>query len=507
MDRQHHHLSSHPRMIPSLNPPRQATTTARVFQLIAARLFCHQDSPPTTSCKVSGALKDLIARLNSERESRISSIHGALQLYPMHQPYRSISQIPPSARTLELTHLRIPTERRQCLFPLYLHSRMPHRSSVGLLNNASSARSSTTVQVDTKTHEDSSNTAPRKLLEAAEVRDLKRKSITVQDPLGSIELLKSHVAEQIVATRATHESVWLDSLNMPLANLRTFDQCVHLFSRNGLCPFELVVADIGEVPKPDEVPPDGFTRSDPLINGKSQWWNLETELKVFQGNCIVKTLTLPTPPTCLLSIRDGSSPAPQKPPPNASLSPPILALASGPHIYLYRDWEPLTKFTLPPVEPSSQEAEIWSQLLAPEAERAAQVAASEGPLEQGAGMNRELVAVALSELKALRETGNVELTIRSLRLMSLEGLRNNALFEGADFPTDAQVDFARAMAEKKLRIEPVITCGTTLDRVVGESKMDCLVFGSEEKRVYVISPPNYSIIEQSGRFCWCLRII
>ena len=41
---------------------------------------------------------------------------------------------------------------------------------------------------------------------------------------------------------------------------------------------------------------------------------------------------------------------------------PAIAVASGPHIFIYRNLRPYYKFTLPPLPVDTQENEIWNDL-------------------------------------------------------------------------------------------------------------------------------------------------
>ncbi|KAJ3215532.1 Bardet-Biedl syndrome 1 protein [Dinochytrium kinnereticum] len=150
----------------------------------------------------------------------------------------------------------------------------------------------------------------------------------------------------------------------------------------------------------------------------------------------------------------------------------MLALASGPSIYMYRNRQPFYKFSLPAVSPDPMEAEVWSNL-----------AEAAGGVLEGDGMDPVVIESAFFRLTHLRELANVFLTERSRRFLVVGG--------------EEREGFVRRSVGFPLVVEPVITCMTTLPRSNNPTNpIGCLVIGSEERVVYIISPPNYSIIEK-----------
>ena len=79
---------------------------------------------------------------------------------------------------------------------------------------------------------------------------------------------------------------------------------------------------------------------------------------------------------------------------------PAVAVASGPHIYIYKNMKPYFKFTLPSLEIHPAEKELW-----------AAISASEGGLD---------LASLLDGLQSLRaEVGDAKLTARTQRLLMI----------------------------------------------------------------------------------------
>ena len=79
---------------------------------------------------------------------------------------------------------------------------------------------------------------------------------------------------------------------------------------------------------------------------------------------------------------------------------PAVAVASGPHIYIYKNMRPYFKFTLPTLDIHPAEKELW-----------AAVSASENGLD---------LASLLDGLQSLRaEVGDAKLTARTQRLLMI----------------------------------------------------------------------------------------
>ena len=89
---------------------------------------------------------------------------------------------------------------------------------------------------------------------------------------------------------------------------------------------------------------------------------------------------------------------------------PAVAVASGPHIYIYKNMRPYFKFTLPTLEIHPAEKELWT-------------AASSASNSEGAGNNNGGgldLASLLDGLQSLRaEIGDAKLTARTQRLLMI----------------------------------------------------------------------------------------
>ncbi|KAJ3293459.1 Bardet-Biedl syndrome 1 protein [Blyttiomyces sp. JEL0837] len=263
-----------------------------------------------------------------------------------------------------------------------------------------------------------------------------------------------------------HSKVWLDALNAPLAGVYTLNNCVALMeSPDDLGVVELVVADLGR----------GVITTSGGGSGRGGERGFETRIKVFQGNRLTKEFSIPDPASAISVFYDTDydpqlqsqtprsqpqltktqsskssqsisvsipTPQPQPLPPN-----PILAITSGPNIYLYKSHIPCTKCTLPPLPPNPHELTLWNQLRE-ECIRAKNAELEYGPGSAVAGIDRGVVRRVVCGLKELRDQGVVDLCARSLRIVALAGeIKDSGVVD------EIAVSYARAVASVELKIE------------------------------------------------------
>ncbi|KAJ3106506.1 Bardet-Biedl syndrome 1 protein [Phlyctochytrium bullatum] len=194
------------------------------------------------------------------------------------------------------------------------------------------------------------------------------------------QLLAQHLAQDRQQTVDRHNAFWLHSLNAPQAGIRTFSQCMCLTSVDGSGEHELAVAEVGDTPSwllsaVVTAREERYAAADlgiGVANGRwggarkvtgrnaakpphttpteNFWLEFKTKLKCFRGNHLVSESTLPVPPTALVSFHADAT------------QTPLLALASGASLYLYRQRRPYFRFTLPNIAPDPLEAEVWRNL-------------------------------------------------------------------------------------------------------------------------------------------------
>ena len=88
---------------------------------------------------------------------------------------------------------------------------------------------------------------------------------------------------------------------------------------------------------------------------------------------------------------------------------PAVAVASGPHIYIYKNMRPYFKFTLPTLEIHPAEKELWTA--------ASSASTSEGAGNNGGGLDLASLLDGLQSLRA--EIGDAKLTARTQRLLMI----------------------------------------------------------------------------------------
>lgn len=219
-------------------------------------------------------------------------------------------------------------------------------------------------------------------------------------------------------TTAASKQLWLDAWSDPLAQLKAFSPCVHACNLSGDGDWRLVVADA------------------------------EKKLKVWKGTQKVSEQELLDVPVAMTSFI----------PDNATPKLPALAIASGPHIYIYRNLRPYYKFTLPPESIAAEEETVWSKLHAGE-------------------LNLQ---VAEGTLVGLQEKG-VALTARSLELLSLSD-------------ADAKSSLVQHSAGQPLVQQTVITCMDVIRQALDEpDAVSSLVVGTESGRVMVLNTAGTAV--------------
>ncbi|KAI9207807.1 ciliary BBSome complex subunit 1-domain-containing protein [Polychytrium aggregatum] len=150
---------------------------------------------------------------------------------------------------------------------------------------------------------------------------------------------------------------------------------------------------------------------------------------------------------------------------------PALALASGPSLFIYRNRRPYFKFTLPKVPANPLEEDVWQSIRA-------------APTHESGQIDPQCVDDAWKLLREIRESSTGELTNRTLLFLSMDD-------------EISRIEFVQKVKDQPLTREPAITCIAAIKRhSKDEESMDCLIVGSEEKIVYILSPPNFTIVEK-----------
>ena len=126
---------------------------------------------------------------------------------------------------------------------------------------------------------------------------------------------------------------------------------------------------------------------------------------------------------------------------------PAVGVASGPHVFVYRNLRPFFKFTAPPVELDPNEHSIWKQAVEGEAD----------------------APTIRAMLKAAHDDG-AKLSSRSLAMLPMED-------------EDQLAAHVERVVKFPLRQDTVITCMATMAKMVEEpDAMSSLVIGTESKR-------------------------
>ncbi|GAX73330.1 hypothetical protein CEUSTIGMA_g784.t1 [Chlamydomonas eustigma] len=247
------------------------------------------------------------------------------------------------------------------------------------------------------------------------------------------ESIKRIVGSSLIATTTSSSMIdrgssvntrskplWLDAWNDPVAGISAYTSCICTCDLLGDGDFRLVVAD------------------------------QDRKLKVWKGTQKAADHALLDAPVAIASFVSELT-APRL---------PSLAVASGAHIYIYRNLRPYYKFTLPPEDVNTEEQDLWHKAMAREM----------------------VVGDVVAELTNLQDTG-VLLTSRSLQLMNIGD-------------ADKKVEYIEHWQGQPLVATTFITCMDTIKMVVDEpDAVSCLVVGTESGRILVMNPQGTGVVK------------
>mmetsp|Transcript_89952 Transcript_89952/g.142135 ORF Transcript_89952/g.142135 Transcript_89952/m.142135 type:complete len:595 (-) Transcript_89952:174-1958(-) len=140
---------------------------------------------------------------------------------------------------------------------------------------------------------------------------------------------------------------------------------------------------------------------------------------------------------------------------------PTLAVASGHQVFIYRYMRPYLKFTLPPVEITPTEQEIWEELKKDSADFSA----------------------AFEKLNLARDNGTA-LSNLSIDFLALEG-------------GEQQTEFVKKNRDSLMSQNTSITCMEVLKQNMDEpTAVSMLVLGTENKMVYILDSTALNIAQK-----------
>ena len=216
------------------------------------------------------------------------------------------------------------------------------------------------------------------------------------------------------------DNPWISAWYDPVAGIKCFSSCLRLADLDGDGDGCLVVGDS------------------------------DRKLRIFKGTSVIaEHLLLGTPVAVCSFYTDLHRPR-----------TPAVAVASGCHVFIYRNMRPYFKFSLPPVEIDDKERELWES-------------ARDGKLT---------VSALHKQLAEMRDNGPADLCSRSLDILALEDVEEmEAFYAGVkDLP---------------LRQQSVITCMETLNKDMEETdSVSSLVIGTEAKDIIILDPPGSKVL-------------
>ncbi|AYU83225.1 hypothetical protein, conserved [Leishmania donovani] len=175
------------------------------------------------------------------------------------------------------------------------------------------------------------------------------------------------------------EKFWLYAFRDHLANLRAFSNCIETADVNGVGDYQLLVAD-------------GSKR-----------------IKVYAGTSLQRELPLFGVPSAITSffMDDGDA-----------FSKPVVAVATGPYIFMYRSNKPLYRFMVPPVPLDPKESVIWQDLATEVLTVEEAVKQLESLLDSGVQTSSRTLELLLKETP--EERGEFVSRLRSVPLIQMD---------------------------------------------------------------------------------------
>ncbi|XP_050310813.1 Bardet-Biedl syndrome 1 protein homolog [Anthonomus grandis grandis] len=178
----------------------------------------------------------------------------------------------------------------------------------------------------------------------------------------------------------------------------------------------------------------------------------KSRLKVYKGTMLISDQALPNMPCSVVSFY-GDYMEPRI---------PVIAVASGSELFLYKNLKPFYKFKLPFCPLIQEESDIWSQI----------------------ALTKEInVDKLIGELKKIPYSS---LSARSQHLLNLAS------------PSEVE-ELIRKLNYTSPNKENIITCMTTLEKSTHEkSAVSCPVLATEYGNIFILDPQNFAILYQAN---------
>ncbi|KAH9601879.1 Bardet-Biedl syndrome 1 [Trypanosoma melophagium] len=215
-----------------------------------------------------------------------------------------------------------------------------------------------------------------------------------------------------VAKGGKEKKFWLYAFRDQLAGIQCFSNCVDVADIKGDGDYKLVIADGSR------------------------------KLKVFGGTSMITQLRLPSVPSSLTTFYAESG---------EDVQLPVIAVACGPYIFMYRNMKPLYRFTVPSVELDEVDLAVWEAL------RDGTISIQEA-----------------SDMLEERRRNGVELSTRSTDLLASDNAQERERI-------------VESFKDEPLTQLTLVTCMSSLllERAEGGSR-SCLVFGTEDRHIYIL---------------------
>ncbi|KUF77701.1 Bardet-Biedl syndrome 1 protein [Phytophthora nicotianae] len=264
------------------------------------------------------------------------------------------------------------------------------------------------------------------VLNTRSIEDVDQFSNLLGSPVSHFSKRKQDIEKDVVpaadaSSKKIAKSPWLSAYHNSVAGIKAGSSCMQLVDVYGDGDAKLVVAD-------------GDQR-----------------LKMYKGSALHgEQAILGVPSALSYFYSDNNRPR-----------IPAIAVASGPYIFIYRNFRPHYKFTVPSIEMDAQETKLWEAL-------------AKCTIE---------VPDALAQLLTMRGLG-IRLSERSRGLLAIDNI-------------EEQAEYVSRFMDDPLIERSCVTCMTSINKNMDDKDaVSCLVVATEGCMVYVLDPQGTSLIQQ-----------
>ena len=263
-------------------------------------------------------------------------------------------------------------------------------------------------------------------------------------------------------SKQAKKSPWINAWSDNVVGIHSISQMMQLADLSMDGDYVLVIGSIFDIKKE--------------VKLKQQ----KCKIKVYKGINMVHEFVVDDKPVAMVTVFDTL----------ATPHLPMVAVAVGSSIVYFKDFSPHLKFDLPMIEFSSQESEIWRELMVLTSK---QFNHQEEATESSQDNDLQALPNLLEKLFSLREELDEGLSYMSTRLLALESQQEQFAF------IDANMNFLKGFGIQngaKFVHRNFITCMHKIPKDVDDEKSQQIILvGTESSQLLILDKSGMSINE------------